>query len=224
MTRVVAIDGPSGAGKGTVARAVARTLGWRHVDTGAMYRAVAWRVAQLGGNLDDETAVADVARTTDVVVDGDRVLIGADDITADIRTPAMDAAASRVGQLPAVRAALVARQRMYAAGGPLVMEGRDIGTVVFPDAGVKIFLDAAPAERARRRASDSTHAAARSAGVDVAAALAARDRRDSTRSASPLTRARDAVLIDTTGMAAVAVVDRVLAIVRERMAGAGREC
>ena len=131
MTHVVAIDGPSGAGKGTVARAVALALGWAHIDTGAMYRAVAWRVQQRGHSLDDEHQVTEVVATASFVLESDRVMIDTYDVTSAIRTPEMDVAAATVARMPAVRAALVARQREYATSGPLVMEGRDISTVVF---------------------------------------------------------------------------------------------
>ena len=143
-TTVIAIDGPSGAGKGTVARAVADALGWSHVDTGAMYRAVAWLALHRGCAMDDEAQVAAVAGEAEFRIEIDRIIIDGHDVTALIRTPEMDAAAAMVARMPRVREALVARQRGYVARGPVVMEGRDIGTVVFPDAGVKIYLDATP--------------------------------------------------------------------------------
>lgn len=215
---VVAIDGPSGAGKGTVARTVARALGWTYVDTGAMYRAVAWQARHRGVGADDETAVAELAATAGFVIDADRVVIDGRDVTQQIRTPEMDEAAAAVARMPAVRAALVARQRTYATRGPVVMEGRDIGTVVFPDAQVKIYLDAAPEERARRRAGDPAHGLSRVGELDtVARALATRDQSDRTRLASPLARADDAVLVDTTGLAVEDVVARVLQVVTERV-------
>ncbi len=217
MTHVIAIDGPSGAGKGTVARAVAHALGWRHIDTGAMYRAVAWRAEQRGHALDDDDAIAEVAATASFVLEPDRVMIDGHDVTSAIRTPEMDVAAATVARMAAVRTALVARQRDFATTGPLVMEGRDIGTVVFPDAVVKLFLDATPEERARRRSKDVTHGFSRTDGVDVAGALETRDRLDRTRHTSPLTLADDAVLIDTTGVPIASVVDRVLGIVREKI-------
>jgi len=160
MFTVVAIDGPSGVGKGTVARALAAALGYRHVDTGAMYRAVAWRSQQLGLDLDDEDAVLAVAQAALIEADGSRVVIDGTDVSAAIRTPDIDRATTRVARLPRVRAELVARQRALAEQGPIVMEGRDIGTVVFPAAAVKIYLDASADERARRRAHDPAHTAA----------------------------------------------------------------
>jgi cytidylate kinase len=207
----IAIDGPSGSGKGTVARAVADALGYRHVDTGAMYRAIGWRARQLGVALDDETALADLAHRAALALDAGRVAVDGIDVTAAIRTPEVDRAASSVARLPAVRAALVARQRVLGAQGGVVMEGRDIGTVVFPEADVKLFLDATPEERARRRANDPAHAG-REAGFDrVAVEMRARDR---TRAASPLKMAPDAVLIETTGLSIDEVVARALDVVR----------
>src|SRR5207245_6118581 len=151
---IVAIDGPSGAGKGTVARAVAARLGYRHVDTGAMYRALAWKAIHDGVNLADEQRVASLGERTDFDLENGRVGIDGHDVAAAIRTAEIDRAAATVARHPAVRRALVARQRGYGADGGIVMEGRDIGTVVFPDADVKIYLDASPEERARRRAAE----------------------------------------------------------------------
>ena len=217
MTAVVAIDGPSGAGKGTVARAVARSLRWRYVDTGAMYRAVAWKAQREGRSLDDEDAVAAVSAGAVLELDDGRVAIDGHDVTDAIRTPDIDAAAARVARMPRVRELLVAQQRRYAQGGPIVMEGRDIGTVVFPNATAKIYLDASPEERAGRRARDPAHGLSGADLAEVADALAARDRLDRTREASPLVRAPDAVVIDTTGVSVDAVIARVLAIVKDRI-------
>lgn len=218
---VIAIDGPSGAGKGTVARTIAARLQYRHVDTGAMYRAVAWRARQSGVDVADEAAVARLAEAATFDLDG-RVAIDGHDVTAAIRTAEIDGAAATVARHPAVRAALVARQRQYGGHGGIVMEGRDIGTVVFPDADVKVYLDASPAERARRRAADAAHAAGRGAiGVEeVAEALDARDRADRTRTLSPLTMAEDAVYLDTTGMSVDEVVDKVMGLVKATIARA----
>jgi cytidylate kinase len=219
MNHVIAIDGPSGAGKGTVARAVAAALGFRHVDTGAMYRAVAWRASQVGIDLDDEDAVLQVARSAVLDVDGSTVAIDGRDVSAAIRTPEIDRATTRVARLPRVRAELVDRQRALVSLGGVVMEGRDIGTVVFPDADVKIYLDASPDERARRRACDPAHTAAQTQVLaDIAQAMQRRDENDRTRQASPLSIASDATVIDTTGMPVAQVVERVLVIVRARMA------
>jgi cytidylate kinase len=215
---IIAIDGPSGAGKGTVARGVARALRYRHVDTGAMYRALAWKALREHLDPDDEASVAALAERAEFELAEGKVRIDGHEVgAAAIRTPEIDAAAARVARLPAVRHALVARQRQYGAEGGIVMEGRDIGTVVFPRADVKIYLDASPEERARRRAQDPAHASSRSRELtEVASALAARDESDSTRAVSPLAVADDATRIDTTGVSIEAVVQRVLEVVRAR--------
>lgn len=210
---VIAIDGPSGAGKGTVARTIASRLSYRHIDTGAMYRAVAWKAARLGLDLHEGDVVA--AAAARMVFDlHQHVVVDGDNVTEAIRTPAIDRAAAIVAQHAAVRAVLVARQRADGARGGIVMEGRDIGSVVFPDADVKIYLDASPEERARRRARDEAHAAGREHAVEeVAEALSARDLADKTRVASPLQVAAGAIYIDTTGVPIDDVVSQVLALV-----------
>jgi cytidylate kinase len=215
---IIAIDGPSGAGKGTVARAVSETLGYRHIDTGAMYRAVGWKALHDGLALEDEASVAALAERANLVVEDGVVSVDGHDVTRAIRTPEMDKTAAAVARLPRVRAALVARQRAIGAQGGVVMEGRDIGTVVFPNAQLKIYLDASESERARRRANDSAHTRSQAGEAAVAAAIQARDQSDKTRAASPLTLAQDAVLIDTTGMPIDEVVQRVLDLARERSA------
>lgn len=217
---VIAIDGPSGAGKGSVSRAIARALGCRYVDTGAMYRAVTWLAVQEGLSLDDEAALSALAGRVQLTLEETTVTVEGHDVTSAIRTREIDAAAARVARMPAVRAVLVARQRAYAADGRIVMEGRDIGTIVFPEADVKLYLDASPGERAARRASDPARESSISVVSlsDVASALEARDRSDRTRQISPLAMADDAVLVDTTGVPLERVVERVLAIVRERLA------
>jgi cytidylate kinase len=215
---IVAIDGPSGAGKGTVAREVAARLGYGHIDTGAMYRAVAWKALHDGVDVTDEDAVSAISERAAFDLDQGRVAIDEFDVRDAIRTPEIDRAAATVARHPSVRQVLVARQRTYGKGGGIVMEGRDIGTVVFPDADVKIYLDASPEERARRRAADSAHASSRVTQLtDVATALAERDRSDSTRAISPLARAADAVVIDTTGMSIEDAVERVMEVVMGKL-------
>jgi len=210
---VIAIDGPSGAGKGTVARAVAAALGYRHVDSGAMYRAVGWKALRDGVPLDDEAAVAALAAASRIGITDERVAIDDVDVTRAIRTPEIDRAAAAVARLPRVRAILVERQRAMGSGGGVVMEGRDIGTVVFPNADLKVYLDASAEERARRRLNDPAHSGGQAGQAAVAASIEARDRSDTTRTASPLTMAADAVLIDTTGIPISKVVERVMALV-----------
>jgi cytidylate kinase len=215
----IAIDGPSGAGKGTVARAVARHLGYRHVDSGAMYRAVGWKALRDGVPLDDEASVARIAAAAQLRVSDEAVTIDGADVTRSIRTPEIDRAATAVARLPQVRSALVARQRAAGELGGIVMEGRDIGTVVFPHADVKVYLDASPDERARRRALDPAHSGGPVAIADVATALTARDELDRTRPVSPLYAADDAVVVDTTGKSIEEVVAAVLRLVEQRQAG-----
>ena len=215
---VVAIDGPSGVGKGTVARAIARSLQWRYIDTGAMYRAVAWKTQYEGRSLDDEDGIVVVAKNAEFEMRDRGISIDGHDVTSVIRTPEIDNAATVVARIAQVRALLVARQRGYAEVGPLVMEGRDIGTVVFPDAAVKIYLDATPEERAVRRSKDPSHGLSKVGEIEVVAnALERRDRLDRTRHASPLTTASDAKVIDTTGVSIDSVVSRVLKIVNKQI-------
>ena len=213
---IIAIDGPSGAGKGTVARAVAARLGYRHIDTGAMYRAVGWSALRQGVDLDDEARVAELARASSLEVGDGVVRIDGHDVAQAIRTPEIDDAAARVARLPAVRAVLIELQREKGQLGEIVMEGRDIGTVVFPNADLKIYLDASAEERARRRASDPAHSGSQAGQAAVAAAIQARDTSDTTRSVSPLTLAPDAVHIDTTSMPISEVVAKVLSLVRAK--------
>ena len=218
---IVAIDGPVGAGKSTVARGVAQRLRFRYVDTGAMYRSVAWAVLQRGVSLSDERAVTALARSVriDFVTDplGQRVLVDGVDVTEAIRTPQVSDGASIVSVYPGLREAMVTIQRRLGVDGGVVMEGRDIGTVVFPDAEIKVFLDASLDERARRRFEELK---ARGAGVDLESVRKAeeeRDRRDRTRNHSPLRAAPDAVVIDSTGIPADEVVARIVQLVQRRM-------
>ena len=219
---VIAIDGPSGAGKGTLARALAGALGFRHVDTGAMYRAVAWLAGERQIDLDREDEVSRLATASALDQQDGRIVIEGHDVTRAIRTPEMDHAAARVARLPAVRAALVARQRALGDAGRVVMEGRDIGTVVFPDAPLKVYLDASAEERARRRSTDAAHTGSqRDSVAGLKSEMAARDQSDSTRPVAPLAIAGDAVYIDTTSMSIDDVVRQVVGLVRERLPGLG---
>ena len=201
---VIAIDGPAGAGKSTVARAVARKLGWTYLDSGAMYRAVA--LLALDFPTRQPAALAQAAR---IDVGGGRVLLDGRDVTRQLRAPEVSEAASRVAADPDVRRALVAKQRGLIGEGDWVAEGRDIGTVVAQDAGLKVFLTATPEERARRRAAEL--------GADARAVLAEqalRDERDATRAHSPLRPAPGAVTLDSTDLSVEEVVGRILALAR----------
>lgn len=205
---IVAIDGPSGAGKSTVAKAVARTLGFSCLDTGAMYRAIAWLACAQGISLDDNEALGELAQRAQIAFEheaGDplprRVLIDGQDVTEAIRTTEIDRAVSPVSAAPAVREALVAQQQRIGRAGNYVVEGRDIGTVVFPEAAVKVFLTASPEERAHRRVRQNVDRGIGSIDYDeVLADIIRRDDYDSHRATSPLKPASDAHELDSTGL------------------------
>ncbi len=204
---VVAIDGPAGAGKSTVARAVAHALGFTYLDSGAMYRAAAFVLLEEGG------AASDCAERLEVAL-GERVIANGRDVTEAIRTPAVSEAASRIATNEKVRVALVAKQRALLASGDWVAEGRDIGTVVAPGAEVKVFLTANPEERARRRAAEL--------GADLETVLrdqALRDAQDESREHSPLRPAPDAIELDTAGLSVEQVVERIGGLARAARAG-----
>jgi CMP/dCMP kinase len=208
---VIAIDGPAGAGKSTVARGAARALGFTYLDSGAMYRCVALAGLRSGADLDGPEEMGRLAGRIAIEFDGGRVLLDGEDVTDAIRSPEASAAASRVSVHPEVREAMVARQRALIDAGDYVAEGRDIGTVVSPGAPLKIFLTATDSERARRRAAES--------GEDLEAVLAAqtaRDARDREREHGALRPADDSIELDTTGLEADEVVERVVALARER--------
>ncbi|HET9544181.1 MAG TPA: (d)CMP kinase [Gaiellaceae bacterium] len=209
---IIAIDGPAGAGKSTVARLLAKRLGFRYLDTGAMYRALTWLALERGVSLDDADALAGLARAHDVTVDGDSVEIAGHEIGAAIRTVEIDRVVSSVARHDPVREILRERQRTLAAEGDAVMEGRDIGMVVCPDADVKIFLTADPEERARRRTDERPGLGADALATD----LRLRDRRD----AKQLEAAPDAERIDTTHLGIEEVVARIEALAAARAAEA----
>lgn len=214
---VVAIDGPAGAGKSTIAKRLAERLRFTYIDTGAMYRAVAlWGLRQ-NVSWDDMHRMEQLATAADIELSPGRIRLNGEDVTEAIRTPGVSNGASKVAVIPGVRRAMVAKQRAMGERASVVMEGRDIGTVVFPDADVKIFLDANPQERVRRRLRD-----VRAQGEDIsegqlAAEMKERDRRDSTRSDAPLAQAPDAVYLDSTPLSLEEVEETILRIVRLRV-------
>lgn len=217
---VIAIDGPAGAGKSTISRRLADELGYRYIDTGAMYRVIGVLAAERGIDLADGARLAALCDEIQIQFserDGEvRTYAGARDFSADIRTAVAAQLASKVSAVPAVRERLVAQQRGLGAAGAVVMEGRDIGTVVFPQAAVKVFLDASPAERARRRARD-LHGEATAADIArMEQEIAERDARDRTRTHSPLRPAPDAVVVDTTGKTIEEVVASLRALIMQR--------
>ena len=214
---VVAIDGPAGAGKTTIARAVAKVLGWDYLDTGAMYRAIALDAMQQGIRPGDPEGLAAVARAADVRCADGAILLGGRDVYDRIREPDITRVVPKVAAHPAVRAALVERQRQAAATRDVVMEGRDIGTVVVPDALVKVFLTASLEERARRRAEQLGLAVSDRTLADTLTTIAERDSADSARKASPLQKAPDAVQIDTTTKTVPEITDEIVRLVEERL-------
>lgn len=213
---IVTIDGPAGAGKSTAARALARRLDFEFLDTGAMYRAVAWAGRQAGADLTSEEAIVGLLAGFQLEMRGSRVIVNGQDITALIRTPEITALSKPVADSPAARKHLSEIQRRFAADRNLVTEGRDQGTVVFPDAGCKFFLVARADERARRRYGQLSAAGQSLSFDEVVRAQAERDARDATRRIAPMQPAADAVLVDSTLLSAEQVVDLMERIVRER--------
>ena len=219
---VIAVDGPGGSGKGTICRAVAQRLGWHLLDSGALYRLVALAAQKRGIELDDEAGLAVVARGLDAEFGADAegeelILLGGDDVSREIRTETCGNRASRVASIPKVRSALVARQRAYRQSPGLVADGRDMGSVIFPDAQAKIFLTASTAERAQRRHKQLMEKGI-SANLDkLYREIAERDKRDAERTVAPLRACDDARYVDTTGMSIPEVVKEVLDYVGESL-------
>lgn len=220
---IVAIDGPAGAGKSTVAKAVAKRLGYRYMDTGAMYRALAWKVMRRGADPDDESALGGILESTEVDLGADHsVMLDGADVSGAIRTPEVGQMASRVSGMPVVRRRMADLQRAMGRSGCVVAEGRDMGTVVFPDAEVKVYLDASPETRARRRFRELAGRDPALTLEETLADVTRRDRRDKERAVAPLRKADDAVLIDSTTLSVDAVVEKVLEEVKMKSKENGR--
>lgn len=213
---IVAIDGPAGAGKSTIARRVAEKMGAIYVDTGAMYRAVALWAKRNGIAVSDMKSVEKLAEHADIELAGQRILLNGEDVTDAIRQPEISQAASEVAAIPGVRRAMVALQRDMSEKASLVMEGRDIGSVVFPDAEVKVFLDARPEERAQRRAEELRAKGQTVDLADLTRQIAERDHRDRNRDTSPLLQAPDATFLDSTGRSLEEVEEEILRLIRQR--------
>ena len=221
---IIAIDGPAGSGKSTVGKLLAKRLGYLYMDTGAMYRALAWKALSLGIPLDDEEALTRLAERVHITLSGDpdamRVAIDGQDVTDAIRAPEISRAASIIAAILGVRRAIVAKQREMGRRGRGVLEGRDTGTVVFPDADVKFFLDARLEVRARRRFEQERARGREISFEETLRETEERDRRDAERSASPLRQAEDAVYLDSSDLSVEQVVERMLEIIRQRVPSA----
>ena len=209
---VIAVDGPSASGKGTVAQGVAGALGFHFLDSGALYRVVALAALQHGASADNESEIAAIARNMDVKFMADSVRLGGRDVIEEIRTEAVGALASKVAALPKVRAALLERQRAFRRPPGLVADGRDMGSVVFPDAVLKVFLTASPEERARRRYKQLMEKGLSANMTILLQDIHERDARDSTRAVAPLQKCADAIEIDTTAMTVAEAVSKILAL------------
>jgi cytidylate kinase len=220
---VIAIDGPSASGKGTVAARVAQALRFHYLDSGALYRLATLAAIESAADLDDEPALAGIARAMDVRFDGDATLLGGRDVSEALRTEEVSAATSRVAARPAVRAALLERQRAFRRPPGLVAEGRDMGSIVFPDAALKVFLTASVETRAERRYKQLMEKGMYAKMSDVVEELRRRDERDASRPVAPLRHYPDALFLDTGGLSVDAAVDRVLAWWRERPSRPGRD-
>jgi cytidylate kinase len=219
---VITFDGPSGTGKGTIAAGLAARLGWHVLDTGALYRCVGLAAVQRGVDLADEEALGALAQRLNIRFDGERVLLDAVDVSDEIRTAAAGEHASRVAAAPAVRSALWRLQRDAVRPPGLIADGRDMGTVVFPEAHIKFFLDASPQVRVERRYKQLKDKGMDANVANLARELAERDRRDRERAASPLVPAADAVIIDTSNLGIEAVLAQVLDVVDNRLPQAGQ--
>jgi cytidylate kinase len=220
---IIAIDGPVGSGKSTIGKRLAERLGYLYVDTGAMYRAVTWKALKAGLSLEDADALTELAERSRITLEGEperlRVLIDGQDVTAEIRSPEISRATSIISTVPGVRRAMVAEQQRMGRAGGVVLEGRDIGTVVFPDADVKFYLDASVEVRARRRFEELVAKGNQVTFEEIFRQTIERDQRDEEREAAPLRQAEDAIYVDSSDLTAEQVVERMLQFVRKKTEG-----
>lgn len=213
MSLIVAIDGPAGSGKGTVTKLIANRLDLQYIDTGAMYRCVALKMLEEKVNLEDEEKIKNILESIEIDLDGSKVLLNKRDVTKEIRSIDVSNFASPVSAISCIRTKMVDLQRNLANGKNVIMEGRDIGTVVFPDANVKIYLDASPEERARRRVEQNEKNGIESNYEQILNDIIERDTRDMSRENSPLKKADDAILIDTTKLTIEEVIEKIISII-----------
>lgn len=211
MGKVIAIDGPSGAGKSTVARILAQRLGYLYVDTGAIYRSVGWKVKKKNVDIGDIASIKELCKSIKIKIESNRIYVDGYDVTEDIRTPEMSMMASKVSAIPEVRESLLELQREFVKDHDVVMEGRDIGTVVFTDASIKFYLDASFIERGKRRLSDLILSGFNSSLQETIKEIIERDYNDSTRAIAPLRKAEGSIYIDSTDMSVDEVVEKMLA-------------
>ncbi len=212
MKDIITIDGPSGAGKSTVSRLLAKRLGYKYLDTGALYRIVAWKVKEESANPEDEKNLINILEKINITLEGKKIMVNGTDVTSQIRDPEIGELSSRVSARPIVRKHLFTIQRQIGLKGKVVIEGRDIGTAIFPEAKNKFFLDASPEERVRRRYEELKKKGAEITLKDTLESIKKRDKRDSTRQSSPLRRTKDMTYIDTSNLAVEEVVTKIITI------------
>ncbi|MEQ6358650.1 (d)CMP kinase [Thermoanaerobacter thermohydrosulfuricus] len=219
MTVKIAIDGPAGAGKSTVAKKIAKLLNYTYIDTGAMYRAITYKAIQQGVNLIEENKIADIVQSADIILEGEKIFLDGKDISEEIRKPEVSEKVSLVSKIPKVREILVQKQRKIAEGKNVVMDGRDIGTVVLPDAQFKFFLTASLEERAKRRYRELKTKNVNVSYYEVLKEIENRDTIDSQRDTSPLKIAEDSIVIDTTYLSEEEVLEKLYNIIKEGLKG-----
>ncbi len=210
MKDIITIDGPSGAGKSTVSKLLARRLGCKYLDTGALYRAVAWKIKKENADIEDEEKLRNILEKINITLDGEKIMVNGTNVTSEIRSPEIGELSSKASAKPAVRERLFTIQREFGLKGKVVIEGRDIGTVIFPEAENKFYLDAGPEERGKRRYKELKDKDPATTLEDTIEDIKKRDNRDSTRQVSPLTQIHDMIYIDTTNLALEEVITKIM--------------